>query len=166
MHKLCEWWAIRHEFMFVSIKYELIYFIKISKKFDMSIMIKIDSNMIQSKIDIRILDVQIDTRMKWDSHVRKIQKKWRNKSWFSRSYQSSFKKRSFERLECCTFSLFVRFSLTTSLSDTCSRIKNRKWLINSQSYKIAVDEASSNRFKSLRSRFWKLKCVSFSLISI
>jgi hypothetical protein len=75
MHKLCERWAIRHEFVFVSIKYELIHFIKNSKKFDMMITIKIDLNTIQSKIDIRDLDVQIDTRLKWDSHVRKIQEK-------------------------------------------------------------------------------------------
>jgi hypothetical protein len=75
VHKLCERWAIRHEFVFVSIKYELIHFIKNSKKFDMTITIKIDSNTIQSKIDIQILDVQIDTRLKWDSHVRKIQEK-------------------------------------------------------------------------------------------
>jgi hypothetical protein len=75
VHKLCERWAIRHEFVFASIKYELIHFIKNSKKFDMMITIKIDSNTIQSRIDIRILDVQIDTRLKWDSHVRKIQEK-------------------------------------------------------------------------------------------
>ncbi len=75
MHKLCEQWTIRHEFVFVSIKYELIHFIRNSKKFDMTITIKIDSNTIQSKIDIRILDVQIDTRLKWDSHVQKIQEK-------------------------------------------------------------------------------------------
>jgi hypothetical protein len=75
MHKLCERWTIRHEFVFASIKYELIHFIRNSKKFDMTITIKIDSNTIQSRIDIRVLDVQIDTRLKWDSHVRKIQEK-------------------------------------------------------------------------------------------
>ncbi len=75
MHKFCERWAIRHEFVFVSIKYELIHFIKNSKKFDMTITIKIDSNTIQSRIDIRVFDVQIDTRLKWNSHVRKIQEK-------------------------------------------------------------------------------------------
>ncbi len=75
VHKLCERWAIRHEFVFVSIKYELIHFIRNSKKFDMMITIKIDLNTIQSRIDIRVFDVQIDTRLKWDSHVRKIQKK-------------------------------------------------------------------------------------------
>jgi hypothetical protein len=46
MHKLCEQWAIRHEYVFVSIKYELIHFIRNSKKFDMTITIKIDSNTI------------------------------------------------------------------------------------------------------------------------
>ncbi len=75
MHKLCERWAIRHKFVFVLIKYELIHFIKNSKKFDMTITIKINSNTIQSRIDIRIFDVQIDTRLKWDSHVQKIQEK-------------------------------------------------------------------------------------------
>jgi hypothetical protein len=75
MHKLCERWAIRYEFVFISIKYELIHFIKNLKKFDMTITIKIDSNPIQSKIDIQVLDVQIDTRLKLDLHVRKIQEK-------------------------------------------------------------------------------------------
>jgi hypothetical protein len=46
MHKFCERWAIRHEFVFISIKYELIHFIKNSKKFDMMITIKIHSNTI------------------------------------------------------------------------------------------------------------------------
>jgi hypothetical protein len=75
IHKFCEKWAIRHEFLFVSIKYELIHFIKNSKKFDITITIKIESSTIQSKIDIRILKIQIDIRLKWDSHVRKVQKK-------------------------------------------------------------------------------------------
>jgi hypothetical protein len=153
MHKLCERWTIWHKFVFVLIKYELIYFIRNSKKFDMTITIKIDSNTIQSKIDIRVFDVQIDTRLKWDSHVRNIQKKWRNRSWFLRSCRFSFEKRSFARLKCCTFSLFARFSLTTFSFDTCSRIKNRRWLTNSQLHKIAVYEAFSSRFESFRSRF-------------
>jgi hypothetical protein len=75
IHKFCEKWATRFEFLFVSIKYELIHFINNSKSFDMTITIKIESSIIQSKIDIRILRVQIDIRLKWNSHVRKIQKK-------------------------------------------------------------------------------------------
>jgi hypothetical protein len=83
----------------------------------------------------------------------KFKKKWRNKSWFSRNCRSSSEKRFFARFECCTFSLFIRFSFTTFSFDTCSRIKNRKWSTNSQSYKIIVYEAFSNRFESFRFRF-------------
>jgi hypothetical protein len=75
VHKLCERWATRHEFLFVSIKYELIHFIKNSKKFNMTITIKIESSTIQLKIDIQILKIQIDIRLKWNFHVRKVQKK-------------------------------------------------------------------------------------------
>jgi hypothetical protein len=42
VHKFCEKWAIRHEFLFALIKYELIHLIKNSKKFDMTITIKIE----------------------------------------------------------------------------------------------------------------------------
>jgi hypothetical protein len=72
VHKLCERWATRHEFVFASTKYELIHFIRNFKKFDITITIKNELNIIQSKTNIRILSVQIDTRLKWDSHVRKI----------------------------------------------------------------------------------------------
>jgi hypothetical protein len=166
MHKLCERWAIRHEFVFVSIKYELIHFIKNSKKFDMMITIKIDSNTIQSRIDIRVLDVQIDTWLKWDSHVRKIQEKMTKQIMIFTKLLIFIWKRHFARLECCTFSLFARFSFTTSSFDTCSRIKNRKLLTNSQSYKIAVYETFLNRFESFRFRFWKLRRTSSSSICI
>ena len=30
---------------------------------------------VTSKIDIRVLNIQIDTALKWSSHIRKIQKK-------------------------------------------------------------------------------------------
>jgi hypothetical protein len=46
IHKFCEQWTIWHEFVFALIKYELIHFIKNSKRFDMIITIKIDSNTI------------------------------------------------------------------------------------------------------------------------
>ncbi len=38
-------------------------------------LVRIESSTIQSKIDIRILRIQIDIRLKWDPHVRKVQKK-------------------------------------------------------------------------------------------
>jgi hypothetical protein len=75
VHKLCERWMTQHEFVFASTKYELIHFTRNLKKFDVTITIKIELNIIQSKTNIRILSVQINIRLKWNSHVRKVQEK-------------------------------------------------------------------------------------------
>jgi hypothetical protein len=75
IHKLCEKWARWHDFVFASTKYEFIHLIRNSKKFNMKIIIDITNNIIRSNIDIQVLNLQIDTKLKWDSHVRKIQKK-------------------------------------------------------------------------------------------
>jgi hypothetical protein len=75
MRRLCEKWATRHEFVFASTKYKLIHFIRNLKKFNMTTIINIDTNIIQSKTDIRVLRVQINFKLKWESHVKKIQKK-------------------------------------------------------------------------------------------
>jgi hypothetical protein len=166
MHKLCERWAIRHEFVFVSMKYELIHFIKNSKKFDMTITIKIDSNTIQSRIDIRVLDVQIDTRLKWDSHIRKIQEKM-TKQIMIFTKLSIFIWKTIFRKTRVLYIFVVRFVLIYDVFVWYMlKNKNRRWSTNSQSYKIAVYEASSNRFESSRSRFWKLRRTSLSSICI
>jgi hypothetical protein len=75
VHRLCEKWTARHEFVFASIKYELIHFTRNSKKFNMIVILNIVNNIIESKTNIRVLELEIVTKLKWDSHVRKIQKK-------------------------------------------------------------------------------------------
>jgi hypothetical protein len=75
VHRLCEKWAHRHEFVFASIKYELIHFTRNHKRFNMIAIISINNDVMKSKTNIRVLSLQIDTKLKWDSHVRKIQKK-------------------------------------------------------------------------------------------
>ena len=64
MHKKCELWAFRHEVVFASIKYQLIHLSRNSKKFNMQIIINIVSNIVTSKTDIRVLNIQIDTASK------------------------------------------------------------------------------------------------------
>jgi exonuclease III len=75
VHRLCERWAARHGSVFAPAKYELIHFTRNPKKFDMTATIRIGSDIIQPKTDIRVLGVQIDTRLKWGPHVRKVQEK-------------------------------------------------------------------------------------------
>ncbi len=75
MHELCEKWANLHEFVFASTKYELIHFTRNSKKFNMIAIIIIRINVVESKTNIWVLSLQINIKLKWNSHVRKIQKK-------------------------------------------------------------------------------------------
>jgi hypothetical protein len=51
-HQLCEKWAHRYEFVFASIKYERIHLTRNLKKFNMTIIIDIDSSVVKSKTNI------------------------------------------------------------------------------------------------------------------
>jgi hypothetical protein len=64
VHRLYEKWTARHEFVFASIKYELIHFTKNSKKFNMIVILNIINNIIESKMNIRVLELQIDIKLK------------------------------------------------------------------------------------------------------
>ena len=75
IHRRSEAWAARHEAAFAPAKYQLIHLSKNSKKFNMQATVNIVNNIVNSKIDIRVLGVQIDTALKWGPHIKKIQEK-------------------------------------------------------------------------------------------
>jgi hypothetical protein len=64
VHRLCEKLAARHEFVFASIKYELIHFTRNSKKFNIIVILNIINNIIESKTNIHVLELQIDIKLK------------------------------------------------------------------------------------------------------
>ena len=68
-------WAHRHGSTFAPKKYELIYFARNPKRFNMAATITIGGEIKVPKTDIRVLGIQIDTKLKWGSHVKKIQEK-------------------------------------------------------------------------------------------
>ena len=75
IHRECERWALRHGSLFAPTKYELIHLSRNPKKFDMTATINIENSLIKPKADIRILGLQIDTKLKWGAHIRKTQEK-------------------------------------------------------------------------------------------
>jgi hypothetical protein len=75
IHRACERWAVRHGAVFAPAKYELIHLTRSPKRFNMTATINIDSTTITPKTDIRVLGLQIDTKLRWGPHVRKIQGK-------------------------------------------------------------------------------------------
>ncbi len=75
MHEHCLLWNRRHEIVFASIKYELIHLTRNIAKFDMQTSIKICDVVKQSFNHVRVLSVQIDNKLKWNAHLRNVQKK-------------------------------------------------------------------------------------------
>jgi hypothetical protein len=75
LYQECETWNRRHEIVFASIKYELIHLTKNHRRFNMQIELRIKAIQKTSAFHVRILNVQMNSKLKWRSHVRTIQKK-------------------------------------------------------------------------------------------
>ena len=80
INRQCEKWASRHGSLFAPTKYKLSHLSRNPKRFNMAASINIASTEIEPKTDIRVLGLQIDTKLKWGPHVRKTQKKMVKKS--------------------------------------------------------------------------------------
>ena len=75
LHDKCANWARKHGATFAPRKYELIHLTKSSKNFYMSATIKIDAHNINWKSNVKILKIQINTKLKWKTHIKKIKSK-------------------------------------------------------------------------------------------
>ena len=78
LHEVFTTWFRRHEAIFFSTKYKLIHLNKSSKKFNMQTTINLKKMQLTSKINIQILELQIDTKLKWKLHVKNLQNKMTN----------------------------------------------------------------------------------------
>jgi hypothetical protein len=74
-HVICELWARRHDVRFASTKYELLHLARNHRRFDMTITINVENVIRKSTIIVRVLSVQFDIKLKWNSHIKKIQNK-------------------------------------------------------------------------------------------
>ena len=72
-------WTKRHDFKFNKQKYKLIYFSKISKKYNMNVNITLKKHWISANIDFKILKIQLNFKLKWRSHFHQMKIKLMNK---------------------------------------------------------------------------------------
>jgi hypothetical protein len=72
MHEHCLLWNRHHEIVFASIKYELIHLTRNIAKFDMQTSIKICDVVKQSLNHVRVVNVQINNKLKWSAHFRSV----------------------------------------------------------------------------------------------
>lgn len=75
MHETCVEWARTHGATFAPAKYELIHLSRKPGRFDMTAGLRIGNTSINPKADVRILEVQLDTKLHWGAHLREIEGK-------------------------------------------------------------------------------------------
>ena len=66
-------WAWTHDVTFTSEKYEFTHFTCKSKRFDMTVSLCIENSIIKLKLNIWILEVQLNTKLQWDLHLHQIE---------------------------------------------------------------------------------------------
>ena len=74
VHQKCLAWAQRFGLKFAPQKYELIHFTR-RKGFDLSANIQLEGVVLDPKPEVRVLGVWLDTKLKWKSHTREINKR-------------------------------------------------------------------------------------------
>ncbi len=72
-YNVCAKWAWTHDATFASEKYELTHFTRKSKRFDMTISLYIENLIIKLKLNVRVLEVQLNTKLQWDLHLHQIE---------------------------------------------------------------------------------------------
>ena len=77
-HEICLQWAETHEATFASKKYELIHLTRSSEKFNMRVSVDLDSITTKSKASIRVLELQIDGKLRWEPHIREVKIKMKS----------------------------------------------------------------------------------------
>ena len=75
IHQKCQDWALRHRALFAPEKYELIHLSRNPRRFNMGASLALGPITCSPKPDIRILGVQIDTKLCWAPHIKITQEK-------------------------------------------------------------------------------------------
>ena len=61
-------WAEKHDFKFNERKHKLIYFLRISKRYNMNVNITLRKHQVSANTNLRILKVQLNFKLRWKSH--------------------------------------------------------------------------------------------------
>jgi hypothetical protein len=79
-HKECAKWADTHGVRFAPEKYELLHLTRSPKQFNMAATPMIEGSRPQVKGSMRVLGIQIDTKLKWNPHIAKIHDRYASQS--------------------------------------------------------------------------------------
>ena len=71
-YDVCVKWVRTHDATFASEKYELTHFTRKSKRFDITVSLHIENSIIKLKSNVWVLEVQLNMKLRWNSHLRQI----------------------------------------------------------------------------------------------
>ena len=115
IHERCEEWSKTHGAKFAPKKYELIHFATRPKSFNMEASIRIGSVVKAPTSNVRVLGVQIDSKLKWGPHLAKIEKKYASQAFAIDRISASTWGASFKKARLI-YSSVVRPSITYGAS--------------------------------------------------
>jgi hypothetical protein len=72
IYDICTKWTWTHDVTFTSKKYKLTHFTWKLYRFDMMINLCIENVVIKSKSDVQVLEVQLNMKLRWNSHLQQI----------------------------------------------------------------------------------------------
>jgi hypothetical protein len=136
-HKICLKWACIYKMFFALQKYELLHFFRRFKKMNMTMFINFDTTFIELKISIRILELYIDEKLKWKSHIAQLKLKMINQS---------------NTLKCLAESIWE-----IMLYKTRTMYSMIIWLMFI--FAISVWHNSQDIFKTIKKHAWKLAMI-------
>ena len=74
-HRNCMYWAVTHGAVFAPEKYEVIHLTRARKKFNLKATPILDGLRINTKDHIRILGIQVDSKLKWRPHLAQVKER-------------------------------------------------------------------------------------------
>ena len=75
VHNQCFEWARKHGATFAPAKYELIHLTRYPRKFNLKATISFGEVEVLPKAHVRVLGIEIDSKLRWSPHVRRVQSK-------------------------------------------------------------------------------------------
>ena len=115
IHRECAQWAATHGARFAPDKYEVIHFSRASKKFNMQATPRIDGLRREAKDHVRILGVEVDSKLRWGPHINRIHDKYASQSLALSRITASTWGASFKRARI-VYSSVIRPALTYGAS--------------------------------------------------
>ncbi len=68
-YKICAKWIQTHDATFILKKYKLTHFIHKLKRFNMTVNLCIENSIIKLKLNVQVLEVQLNMKLWWDLHL-------------------------------------------------------------------------------------------------